>query len=57
MISEDGRTSGIIVNIKKNTKLQNIENKTKEEIEKYRDEIKRKNHENILEIREVIKKL
>ncbi len=55
VISEDGRTSGIIVNIKKNTKLQNIENKTKEEIEKYRDEIKKKNHENILEIREVIK--
>ena len=42
VISEDGRTSGIIVNIKKNTKLQNIENKTKEEIEKYRDEIKKK---------------
>ena len=55
VISEDGRTSGIIVNIKKNTKLQNIENKTKEEIEKYRDEIKKKNHKNILEIREVIK--
>ncbi len=55
VISEDGRTSGIIVNIKKNEPLQDIENKSRKEIENYRDIIKKKNHENILEIRDVIK--
>ena len=55
VISEDGKTSGIIVNIKENEKLQDIENKSDEEIEKYRDKIKKKNHQNILEIREIIK--
>ena len=35
--------------------LKNIENKSKEEIEDYKDKIKKKNHENILQIREVIK--
>ncbi len=55
VISEDGKTSGIIVNIKKNINLQDIKNKSKEEIEKYKDEIKKKNHQNILEIREIIK--
>ena len=55
VISEDGKTSGIIVNIKKNKKLKNIENKSKEEIENYKDEIKKQNHQNILEIRDVIK--
>ena len=55
VISEDGKTSGIIVNIKEISKLQDIENKSDKEIEKYRDDIKRKNHQNILEIREVIK--
>ena len=54
VISEDGNTSGIIVYIKKN-ELENIENKTKKEIENYKDAIKKKNHENILKIREVIK--
>ena len=54
VISEDGNTSGIIVYIKKNN-LKNIENKTKEEIEDYKNSIKKKNHENILQIREVIK--
>ena len=54
VISEDGRTSGIIVNIKKNKELEDIQNKSREEIELYRDEIKKKNHKNILEIREVI---
>ena len=33
VISEDGNTSGIIVNIKENKKLENIENLSKEEIE------------------------
>ena len=42
VISEDGKTSGIIVNIKKYNKLENFENKTEEEIESYKDEIKKK---------------
>ena len=54
VISEDGKTSGIIVNIKKNDELKNIEEKTKAEIENYRDKIKKQNHKNILEIRDVI---
>ena len=54
VISENGKTSGIIVNIKENKKLENIKEKTKEEIEEYKDQIKKKNHENILEIRQVI---
>jgi predicted RND superfamily exporter protein len=55
VISENGNTSGIIVNIKENKKLENIENLSKEEIETYKDEIKKQNHENILEIRQIIK--
>ena len=55
VISEDGKTSGIIVYLKKNTQLENIENKSKKEIENYRDQIKKQNHNNILEIRDVIK--
>ncbi|MDC2969559.1 MMPL family transporter [Candidatus Pelagibacter sp.] len=55
VISEDGKTSGIIVNIKKNKKLVDIEKKTKEEIETFKELIKKQNHQNILEIREVIK--
>ena len=54
VISENGNTSGIIVNIKENKKLENIENLSKEEIEEYKDEIKKQNHKNILEIRQVI---
>ena len=54
VISEDGKTSGIIVNIKQNKKLEDIENKSREEIEKYKDQIKKQNHQNILEIRQVI---
>ena len=53
VISEDGKTTGIIVNIKKNEKK--IEFKNKKEIENYKDELKKKNHENIIQIREVIK--
>ena len=55
VISENGNTSGIIVNIKENKKLENIEEKSKEEVEDYKDRIKKQNHENILEIRQVIK--
>ena len=54
VISENGNTSGIIVNIKKNKKLENIKNLSKDEIEEYKDKIKKQNHENILEIRQVI---
>jgi len=54
VISEDGNTSGIIIYIKKNN-LKDIKNKTKEEIEDYKNSLKKKNHENILQIREVIK--
>ena len=54
VISENGNTSGIIVNIKENKKLENIENLSKEEIEEYKDKLKKQNHENILEIRQVI---
>ena len=54
VISENGNTSGVIVNIKENKKLENIENLSKEEIEAYKDKVKKQNHENILEIRQVI---
>ena len=54
VISEDGNTSGIIVNIKENKKLDNIENLSKVEIEAYKDKLKKQNHENIIEIRQVI---
>ena len=55
VISEDGKTSGIIVNIKPSPILDDIKNKSRKEIEEYRDKIKKKNHQNILEIRDVIK--
>ncbi len=55
VISEDGKTSGIIVNIKKSEKLKDISNASIEEIENYKDKIKKENHQNILEIRDVIK--
>ncbi len=54
VISENGNTSGIIVNIKENKELVNIEDLSKDEIETYKDKIKKQNHENILEIRQVI---
>ena len=55
VISEDGKTSGIIVYIKKNKQINNLQNKSKKEIEIYKDQIKKQNHNNILEIRDVIK--
>ncbi len=54
VISEDGKTSGIIVNIKQSQKLEDIENKSREEVELIKDQIKKQNHQNILEIRQVI---
>jgi predicted RND superfamily exporter protein len=55
VISENGNTSGVIVNIKENKELKNIDNLSKKEIEALKDKIKKQNHENILEIRQVIK--
>ena len=54
IISEDGKTSGIIVNIKRDDKFKDIKNKSKKEIEEIKDKIKKQNHQNILEIRDVI---
>ena len=42
VISEDGKTSGIIVNIKKNPLLEDIKNKSQNEINDYRDNLKKK---------------
>jgi len=53
VISENGKTTGIIVNIKKDEKLKKLKNK--KEIENYKESLKKKNHENILQIREIIK--
>ena len=55
VISEDGKTTGIIINIKKDEKLKAFKGKSKKEIENYKDTIKKKNHENIIQIREIIK--
>ena len=52
VISEDGNTTGIIVYLKEKTVEPNFKNKKEKEI--FRDNIKDKNHQNILEIREVI---
>ena len=73
VVSEDGTTTGIIVNIKKDKKLKNliiknnefkerINNKEKVnnyaqfniEFENYKNLVKKKNHENIVEIRKLI---
>jgi uncharacterized protein len=55
VISKNGKTSGIIVNIKKNNEFEKIKDKSKKEIEQYKDQIKKQNHQNIIEIRQVIK--
>ncbi|MDC0152717.1 MMPL family transporter [Candidatus Pelagibacter sp.] len=73
VVSEDGTTTGIIVNIKEDQKLKNliiknnefkerINNKEKVnnydqfiiEFENYKNLVKKKNHENIVEIRKLI---
>ncbi len=53
VISEDGKTSGVIVYIKPNKTYKEI--KKDRELEVYKDKIKKERHQNILEIREVIK--
>ena len=55
VISEDGNTSGIIVYIKKDETLKQLQGKNKDDLEAYKDSLKKKNHENIIQIREVIK--
>ncbi len=55
IISEDGNTSGIIVYIKKDETLKQLQGRNKKEIEIYKDNLKKKNHKNILQIREIIK--
>ena len=53
VISEDGKTSGIIVYLKSKDKINEFKNKKDEEL--YKDKLKKQNHQNILEIRQVIK--
>ena len=53
IISEDGKTTGIIIYIKERKIEPNFKNKKEKEV--FRDRIKEQNHQNILEIREVIK--
>ncbi len=52
VISEDGKTTGIIVNLKKDENLGKL--KDRKEIESYKEELKKQNHQNIVEIREII---
>ena len=53
VISEDGKTSGIIVNLKKDKILAKLKDQKK--IENYKEKLKKKNHQNIVEIRKIIK--
>jgi len=55
VISEDGTTTGLIVYIKQDKNLKNIDQSNSKELEEYKDLRKKQNHSNILEIREVIK--
>ncbi len=52
VISEDGKTTGIIVNLKKDKTLGKL--KDKKEIENYKEKLKKQNHQNIVEIRKII---
>ena len=52
VISEDGKTSGIIVYLKSKVEEQF---KNEKEKELYKDNLKKQNHKNILEIRKIIK--
>ena len=54
VISEDKTTTGIIVNIK-STETNAKQFQSKKELQTYKDKLKEKNHNNILEIREIIK--
>ena len=52
VISEDGKTTGIIVNLKRDENLSKL--KDKKEIENYKEKLKKQNHQNIIEIRKII---
>jgi len=54
VISKDGTTSGIIVYLK-NQKLKDLKHNNSTKIEEYKDSLKKKNHENIIQIRKIIK--
>ena len=54
VISEDGKTSGIIIYLKPQ-KIKKA-NKSSEELEIIKDKTKKERHQNIIEIREIIKK-
>ena len=54
VISEDKTTTGIIVNIK-STEANAKQFQSKKELQTYKDKLKEKNHNNILEIRDIIK--
>ena len=55
VISEDATTTGIIVNLKRKKVLESSAFDNEKEFEEYKDKLKSENHENIEEIREVIK--
>ena len=52
VISEDGKTTGIIVNLKKDEVLNKL--KDKKAIENHKEKLKKQNHQNIIEIRKII---
>ena len=54
VISEDGKATGIIVNLKRDKKLKELQKIGGNELEKYKDYLKIKNHQNIKEIRNII---
>jgi len=55
IISEDGKTSGILIYLNKDQTLKHFQGKDKKEIEKHKDTLKKDRHENIIEIRNIIK--
>ena len=55
VISEDGKTTGLIAYIKKDEKLEKIDQSDSTSYENYKDRRKKENHENIIEIRKIIK--
>jgi len=55
VISEDGKTSGIIVYLKRNKTIEDFEKKSKKEIQDFKDQLKKQTRQNIIEIRDVIK--
>ena len=54
VISEDGKTTGLIVNIKEDENLKDIEDLSIKEIDILKELRKKANHSNIVEIRKVI---